>query len=120
MYKNKNILILVMSINYIIVFLNFIFILIIYGVQKIDKIFGYNNFDEFRYQNQQFGKSQIIYLNYLDSSNRSGKRNERNKRQKNNISSFKKLLTVNEDENIISDKSNISNYVGKIEKFFKL
>ena len=58
-------------------------------------------------------------MNYLDSSNTSGKRNERNKRQKNNISSFKKLLTVNEDENIISDKSNISNF-GKIEKFFKL
>ncbi len=56
-----------MSINYIIVFLNFIFILIIYGVQKIDKIFGYNNFDEFRFQNKKYGKSQFVYLNILSS-----------------------------------------------------
>ena len=88
-----------------------------YSIQKIEKIFGNKNYDEYRFENT-FEKSQFVNLNYLNSSNSSSKRNNRHKKQKNNISLFKKLFAKNENENIKSDKSNISNYVGKIDKVF--
>ena len=87
-----------------------------YAVQKMEKIFG-NNFDEYRFENQ-IGKSQFVNLNNHNSSS-SRKRNDKShKKHKNNISSFKKLLTKNENDIFNRDKSNISNYIGKIDKIY--